>query len=220
MTDGSAEEFCNSCGRSTMHVVLAEGSQTGSPLDLTGCSKTYKLLKCRGCDMVMLTIVDGEEIDYFPPREIRRAPWWARTELSLEDLEFNEGVPSPIRQLMIEVYLAVNNGSLRLAGMGIRAALEATMVAKVGEGKNFESTVDAFAAANYLSVRQRGLVDTLLLAGHAAVHRLWNPSRADVYDLLWLIESVIENTFLHDELAERLKKKIPVRPPRDARKSR
>ncbi|HME22075.1 MAG TPA: DUF4145 domain-containing protein [Acetobacteraceae bacterium] len=114
---------------------------------------------------------------------------------------------------MYEIYTAVHNDSRRLAAMGIRAALERVMIDKIGSDQGtFKNNTDAFDKAGYLSVRQRGHIDTILEAGHAAIHREWQPSDQDIITLLDITESVIEAAYLHDQLSNALDRKIPPGP--------
>jgi hypothetical protein len=57
--------------------------------------------------------------------------------------------------------------------MGIRSALENVMIDRVGDQRYFKINMDAFQKAGYLSVRQRGSLESILEAGHAATHRGW-----------------------------------------------
>jgi hypothetical protein len=95
--------------------------------------------------------------------------------------------------------------------MGIRATLENVMTDRVGDHGTFGRNVDAFQRAGYLSERQRGNLDTLLEAGHAAVHRGWSPTEQDISTLLDIAESVIATAYLHDQPADALGRKIPPR---------
>jgi hypothetical protein len=123
-------------------------------------------------------------------------------------------VPVRIVTLMREIYTAVQNGLTRLAAMGIRATLESVMIDKVGDKGSFVKNMDAFQEANYLSVRQRGHLDVMLDAGHAAIHREWVPTGNDVKVLLDITESIIQAVYLHDQPTNALSRKIPRRKPR------
>ena len=76
--------------------------------------------------------------------------------------------------------------------MGIRAALENVMVNKVDDTGIFNTNMDAFQAAGYLSVRQKFNLETILEAGHATIHRGWVPTDDDIITLLDISESIIE----------------------------
>jgi hypothetical protein len=113
---------------------------------------------------------------------------------------------------MTEVYTAVQNDLLRLAAMEIRATLEEVMRAKVGDHRTFKVLEDEFQKAGYLSTRQAGSLDSILEAGHAAIHRAWEPTAADVATLPGITESVVETAYLHEQRARDLDKRVPKRP--------
>lgn len=114
--------------------------------------------------------------------------------------------------LMREVYSALDNGSLRLAAMGIRAALENLMIEKVGDRQSFKANIDALQKAGYLSLRQAVALDTILEAGHAAVHRQWKPKSGDIDTVLEITNTLIESVYLHEESVRNLDKRVPKRP--------
>jgi hypothetical protein len=95
--------------------------------------------------------------------------------------------------------------------MGIRAILESVMIDKVGDHNGFTANVDAFQGMGYLSVRQRGILDSILEAGHAAIHRKWHPTPDDINALLDITESVVELGYLHENRAGELEKRVPKR---------
>jgi Domain of unknown function (DUF4145) len=148
-------------------------------------------------------------IVYYPPVISRRAPLWVDDDLF--SLLHPVGVPAKICVLMREVYTAVQNASTRLAAMGIRAALESVMIERVGDRGNFKANIDAFQEAGYLSLRQAMSLDSILEAGHAAIHRGWEPSNEDIITLLNITESLIEIVYLHEHFACDLGKKLPKR---------
>lgn len=223
MSNEITSAYCNRCASSTKHDVLAVEKQEDTEEKDSIWYDLYEMLRCRGCDGITLRHTSKwskgkPTVFYYPPTIARRAPWWISSELAIRDLDSDAFVPAQIRGLMREVYTAIQNGLNRLAAMGIRAALDATMVNKVGDHGNFTVTTDAFAAAGYLSVRQRGHIDSLLGAGNAAVHRGWEPTDADLVTLLDIIESTIEVGYLHDEAANSLKRRVPPKPPVQKRK--
>jgi hypothetical protein len=53
---------------------------------------------------------------------------------------------------------------------------------------------------------------TILGAGHAAIHRGWEPTNSDIEPLLDIAESLIEEAYLHEARASDLDKNVPKRP--------
>ena len=97
--------------------------------------------------------------------------------------------------------------------MGIRAALDAMIIDKVEDQGSFRRNVDEFVKAGYLSVRQRQTLDAILDAGHAAVHRGWNPTADDINKLLDIAEGMIATIYIHEGGAQNLEEKVPRRRP-------
>lgn len=209
------QSHCNKCGRSTNHDIIAAEKQEEDTEDeyaLKWCD-LYEMLKCRGCDSVSMRRTSGPPerlttIAYYPPAIARRAPFWVA---EIFELLSDVVVPAPICALMREVYAAVQNDSRRLAAMGIRAALESVMIDKVGDHRSFKANVDALLQAGYLSVRQAHILDSILEAGHATIHRGWEPTNIDIITLLDIAESIIEGVYLHEHRARSLDKNIPRR---------
>jgi hypothetical protein len=154
---------CNRCGWITNHDIVASELGLSHEEAEPGIyfSDAYDMLKCRGCGSITMRHTWGypapAEVTYYPPRVARRTPGWADPDL------FEETVPRPICKLMAEVYTALQNNSCRLAAMGIRSALENVMVDRVGDKGTFTTNMDAFQKAGYLSVRQQGTLDSILL---------------------------------------------------------
>jgi hypothetical protein len=96
--------------------------------------------------------------------------------------------------------------------MGIRAALENVMKEKVGD-RPFKVLVDEFQKAGYLSIRQALNLGSIIEAGHAAIHRGWEPTDEDIHTLLDITESIIQTVYLHEDRARELDKRVPRRKP-------
>jgi hypothetical protein len=216
--DDITQANCNRCGRSTNHDILAaQHQQRIDEEDRSKVNESYEMLKCRGCDNVTMrhTRLGGTGdpyIVYYPPPIARRAPLWVSDHFF--SLRSAADVPEEICDLMREIYTALQNASHRLAAMGIRAVLERMMIDRVGDRGNFKATMDAFQEAGYPSLRQAGILETVLEAGHAATHRGWIPTSQQILDLLDITESIIENVYLHEVYGRGLEPEIPKRTPR------
>ena len=212
---GTSNAYCNQCGQSTNHQVVAIDLQEYEELieDRNfSCYDQYEMLKCCGCNAVKLRVIskhlgnDEPVTTSYPAAIARRAPEWAMASVAVLN------IPSSVYFLMYEVYAAVQNDLLCLAAMGIRATLENVMRTKVGDHRSFKVLVDEFQKAGYLSTRQAATLNSIVEAGHAAVHRAWKPTADDIATLLDITESVIETAYLHEKRTRDLESKIPKRP--------
>lgn len=206
---------CNACGGDRNHVVLHQVKEKWSDEDngFHG-TDTYETLQCAGCNAIKLRHVatyPGEpdaSISYFPPAVFRPRPRWfieLELDLFLED--------DSVIDLLNEVYVALQHSLLRVAAMGVRALLETVMIAKVGDTGSFAANVSAFENDGYVSRVQKERLLAILEAGHAAIHRGYQPSREDVITLVDITEHIIESVYVHDKKVKKLKTRTPKRPP-------
>lgn len=219
---------CNKCLGEKNHRVLFTDSNEWSEEINHGCeihgSEVYEMLKCCGCDSIVLRHKSyfSEDYDdegrpisriyYYPPTFSRRKPSWY-FEIIAFDCPF-----SSIKELLDEVYVAIQNGSLHLATMGIRAIIEKMMIDKVNDHGTFKANLDEMQNQGYVSLRQRETLEVILDAGHATTHRDYCPTSKDLTKILDICESIIETLYVHDIQAKSLKEKIPPRQGRSERK--
>lgn len=214
---------CNACGGSRNHEVLwSENSRWEGDGEAEGIcgGDTYELVKCRGCGSVKLRLEEWcseDECDeqgnliprvtYYPSAAFRPRPRWL-VDLMLQ-ATWNDD--NSVHDLLSEIYVALQNDQRALAAMGIRALLEKVMIEKSGDRGNFVSNLKAFEDAGYVSRMQRERLETILEAGHAAIHRFYKPSKVDLVTLVDIAESLIESIYIHGAKIERLKNGIPPR---------
>lgn len=227
MPEEITRSHCNRCGSNTYHDVLALSSneEEFKADELALWLDRYEILKCRGCGEVSFRYTSSFDGEYeptvicYPPAIARQKPDWMRDLFLRFRGDYDKENPPPtvpdkIRGIMDEVYIALQNDSRRLCAMGIRATLERVMIDKVGDHGLFIKNLDEFEKVGYLSARQRTVLDTILDAGHASIHRGWEPTKDDIRTLLDITESVIESVYLHEASAERLEKTVPKRLPK------
>jgi len=140
----------------------------------------------------------SESVDYYPPQVSRQSPKWA------------EELPSDLKALLQEVYIALHADSRRLAVMGARAIIDLVMEAKVGDIGGFEEKLGALVERGYISARNSDVLRAALSAGHAAAHRGHNASAAEVGQIMDIVENLL-HTDLLEKTAEQLAQTVPAR---------
>lgn len=96
--------------------------------------------------------------------------------------------------------------------MGIRALVEQVMIDQVGDKGRFVENIQAFFDAGHVALNQQSMFkDTLIEAGHAAMHRDFQPSADTVNTLLDIIEGIMHSIYYAPMLADNVKKTIPAR---------
>lgn len=213
---------CNRCGGQRRHELLHKEEfewedDIGGGMVISGAD-IYELLKCRGCDHVVVRhkswFSENSDPDsgqpvvntiLYPPATFRKQPNWL-TELLLVS-NFDDSIES----LVNEIYVALQNDAPRLATMGIRALLEKIMIDKVGDKGKFRCNLDAFQEAGFISESQRKVIEPVLEAGHATIHRGFRPNKEDVSLLMDITESVLVSIYINAYRAKGFEKKIPPR---------
>jgi len=99
--------------------------------------------------------------------------------------------------------------------MGIRALIEQVMINKVGDNGSFLKNLDAFQRAGYISLVQRDALNDILDAGHAAIHRAYEPKTKDIEIALDITEGIMAAIFVHADAAKEVSERLPARPKKD-----
>ena len=169
----------------------------------------YEMLRCSGCDCITLrhTFDSTEDpeptVRYYPPAIFRREPEW------VANLSAKKG--RLMRRLLEEIYVGVQNDMKMITTMGIRALVEYAMIGSVGDQGTFQKNLAEFATKGYISDKQRGILATVLEAGHATIHRAYEPSDEDLATCIDIVESVIQSIYVHPAKAAQLAKRVPKR---------
>lgn len=216
-----AWHHCNVCGGRKRHFVLYEENfvwteEIDGQFSISGSDK-YTVFRCCGCDNVSFqhSSQNSESLESegqpeiitrnYPPLSSRTKPRW------LSDLMFVTDFDDSIEDLVREIYIALQNDAPRLAVMGIRALLEKVMTDKVHDQGSFAQNMKAFEEKGYVSAKQREILQQVLEAGHATMHRSYKPRKREVGMLMDIIESVIEATYLNEFRAKGLLDNVPRR---------
>jgi Domain of unknown function (DUF4145) len=200
---------CNECGRPTRHHVLC-AKQINDSTEAEGYGEIqwadkYELVECAGCESVSMRHTywfeptDDTVIKTYPPPVARRRPSW-RTKL-----------PRDIRQLLDEVYSALDANSRALATMGSRAVLDMVLVQQAGDVGSFGEKLKALEAAGVVGRKNRQVLEAALDAGSAAAHRGHHASSEDVNAVMDILENLLQAIYHLEGLAERLKERTPPR---------
>lgn len=95
--------------------------------------------------------------------------------------------------------------------MGVRSLIEQVMIDKIGDKGTFKNNLDEFERRGFISKTQKEILEPVLDAGHAAIHRNYKPSMKDVVSLIDIVENIIESLYVNSRRALNIKKKIPLR---------
>jgi hypothetical protein len=194
---------CNDCLQTTKHFVLAERKQNFTDDD-SWFRTTYSMLECCGCGNVRLRekseCSDWEDTPewFYPPNVSRQAPKW------------HSNLPNGYRELLREVYSALQADSRTLVMMGARTLIDMFITDKVGDVGGFTKKLEMLVDKGYLSAFNRDILDAALQAGHAASHRGHKPSAEEVIQVIDIVENLLQSLVLQ-KAAKSLRKATPKR---------
>ncbi len=205
--------YCNSCQRSTWHDILHNTKkQTSYDCTETDISE-YSFAQCRGCKDARIhiktsTLFNGTKAydseTLYPPKTLRSKPKWFR---ELSETTFR------LDKLLSEIYISLQNRCTRLAVMGIRALLEHIMIEKCGDKHSFEKNIKAFEDEGFVSPIQKTALCLALEAGHATMHRSFEPKNEHVLAALDITENIIESIYILSNAGETALTDVPPRSP-------
>jgi Domain of unknown function (DUF4145) len=205
---GVVSAHCNRCGDIRNHDVLKTEQRAWEieSFDTRGID-TYDMLSCSGCREIKLrhtALGDGDtRVAYYPPATFRPEPrWMEKLWLTLPPGQ------EQVHDLLKQVYVALQNGLLSLAAMGIRAVVETVMVQTCGDCGSFAKNLKNFEELGFVSRLQRIQIESVLEIGHATIHRGFAPSAEELAALLDITEQLLQVIYLHSEHAALLQKRV------------
>ncbi len=201
--------FCNKCRRRTAHqVVGAHDGDSAEEGEGYWWVITYAVLQCLGCQEIVLRRTQRTEdepegdVSHFPPVMSRYLPRWRYY------------LPGDLRLVLEEIYKSLDSASLCLPMMGARTLVDLLMVDKVKDVGGFGRKLQELEKAGYISSKNREVLFAALEMGNAAIHRGHMPTRAEVQSVMDIVESMLQAVYVFPDVAEKLKKSTPPRPPR------
>ncbi len=211
---------CNECGQETKHEIVHKASRRRTydddqyPIDV---GSDWTIVQCGGCEEVSMRRVDWCSEDdrqdgpnpptFFPARVSRRQPDWVSRESGVADYQ----------DLLGEVYAALHADSRRLAMMGARALIDTVITKTVGDQGNFGKGLGELEKQEFISKRDRAVIDAAVDAGSAAAHRGHEPKAEEVNVVIDIVERMIHAEIL-DAKAKELAASTPKRKRATAKK--
>lgn len=201
------KKYCNKCSQDTWHVVLFSKEYIDEDYFENDRPQYYQeyeysLIECCGCGNISLFLdtdgVEGSHKEYYPPLTFRRKPKWF-IHIIWQSLTDNTNA-----DLIDEIYIALKMNMPRLAAMGIRALIENIMIESIGDQGRFDKNLNEFESKGYISKIQKEAIDSVLQAGHAAIHRKFKPTQDNLAQLMDITENIIESIYINKINADKI----------------
>lgn len=197
---------CSTCGRETNHSILALETVRSTEPDYH-YEERFMLVRCNGCESVSFRkeshdfeayYQTGEDtweydigIDVFPPFLQGHRP--------ITETHF---MPPLVRSVYKETLYAIKLGHYVLAGIGLRATVEAICKELNVEGKTLSTRISRLAAAGLISRKDAKNLQGIRFMGNDAAHDLQPPKKNAIRIALTIVEHVIETQYTLGPQAE------------------
>jgi len=203
MADEIIWSECRSCKRSTRHKVLGESCKVTPPEFYHEETKNY-LLECNGCTTVAFRT---EYHDYESYRQT--GPDDYEHDISIEvfphqikdhsPIDSFFEVPNIVDRIYKESLLAIQEGAFTLAGLGLRATIEAICNDKEVKGKNLQIRINAMSRSGMISKSDAERLHAIRFMGNDAAHDIKKAKEKSVLIALKIIEHILLSVYVFEE---------------------
>ncbi|MYH17024.1 MAG: hypothetical protein F4149_17810 [Gammaproteobacteria bacterium] len=212
---------CNQCGGERRSFVRGSHKVDDNDGDVSW-GVTMEILECRGCGELSArrrawfseweNVVEDpatgrlvrqmpEKVDCWPARRARARPAW-QDRLPDENL----------RQVMEEVYVAIDHDLAVLAAIGTRTLLDRAMTLKVGDQHGgFRGKLDAMVAEGHMGEHEKGKFLVIVDVGSAAAHRGHVPDASALNGVLTAVEALLYRLFVEPKEVQAMDASTPRR---------
>ncbi len=195
----TCDGHCPRCGSDRIADIVASHQERWFDDEaIIGATTNFRILRCRGCETVYFQEeswpdeqffgehkIHGPHVSHWPPPAKQPKPEWT-----------NKLVDATLRNLLREVYGAVNAGHRILAAIGARTALERTMVLNAVEKSSFKGKLKELQDNGVIGEQEFETLLKLVDAGSAAAHRAWMPKPEELTTLIDGMEAFLYRTLV------------------------
>jgi hypothetical protein len=212
-SDEQVKVACERCANTTKHDIVASYELSDSTEDVI-FGDTYQIIRCRGCESVSFRNAswNSEDLqwDYEAQQEVAREseelyPRRSRRTKSVA----REHLPTRVAAVYIETIQAANNDHRILAGIGVRALVEAVCAEKQASGKDLEKKIDDLVTKGVLGAEGAAILHGTRLLGNIAAHQATPPTAETLAAALDVAEHLLSTVYVIPSIASHLPKPKP-----------
>lgn len=195
---------CRACDRDTRHDVLADHIESEYDYRM---DTHYQIVECRGCGTKSFRksihwIEDAYQVDdneWVVPEDIFTYPRVLKGHQAVPDIHL---VPSIVEAIYKESLEAITAKSNVLAGIGLRATIEAICNERNVTGKSLEQRIDKLAKAGLVSANDADRLHAIRFLGNDAAHEIQAADPKSLLIALRIIENLIVSLYILDSDAD------------------
>jgi ribosomal protein S27E len=203
---------CERCQNETRHFCRASVEvRRTSPEDDAQVDLQFQIIECQGCGWISFrqswtssedTRLGGEGFEQ-PVEHVELFPRRSGT----KPLEHDYYLPDRVLAIYREVVSALLNEQPILAGIGIRALVEAVCEEKGATEYNLSKRIDQLVTLGELTKDGAEILHGIRLLGNKAAHEVAAPTVEQLKSGMQVAENLLVNVYILKKVAEKLPKK-------------
>jgi len=201
--DVSFRTGCVDCGKNTAHNVVASYEED-PPNEYDYHAKLkYMIIKCNGCGYVSFRheFHDYETMRYDEFGNVTHSikiDEYPRFIVGHKSLDYSGSLPALVKAVYEETVDAITQENYILAGIGLRAIIEAITKEEEMPGRDLSVKIRGFVRNGYLSKKDADRLHAIRFMGNDAAHELKAYRSDQVLLGLEIIEHILKTLYLFD----------------------
>lgn len=191
--------YCRSCEKNTNTKILAEDIE--SHRDEYNCDIIHQIVQCKGCDTKSFrkVFVDIEAAyptyndEWEVPEDITIYPKTVEGHREINEIS---DIPEIVETIYSEILLALKEDANILAGLGLRAAVEAVCNNLNIKGRNLEVRINKLVTAGFISKKDAERLHAIRFMGNDAAHDIKPPKNEALKVALQIVEHLILSVYI------------------------
>lgn len=198
--------FCHSCGKKTNHTILKEEKVGSTEHEGYAWGNSHYFARCAGCDAFTYAIESWSEDDWDPNTGEMDSTWktYPRGSTDRQPIDDVLELPAKVQFIYNEVVGAMNAQLPVLAGIGLRALIEAVCKDQGILGSNLEKLIDGLATNGVLSKAQADILHTHRFLGNVAAHDVTSAKPKELVAALDIAENVLKTIYVLPGLSKQV----------------
>ncbi len=198
------KDYCPRCCILTNHEVIHKEKISGDPVEHFSWSESYEIIQCKGCDNIQFRKVNWDETMIGWDYEIQEhVPYSERTYFppsvnGHKRLRNFYEIPERIRVVYNETLECLKGKCYLLAGVGLRAIIEAVCLDQEINGKDLATKINNLTKGKLITEKDSRRLHSIRFLGNDSVHEMEVPKESKLRIALDIVEHLINNLYLID----------------------
>lgn len=207
--DKTREVVCDRCDNTTNHTVCSSVTFYWDNDGIDGYD-IHEIIRCLGCDSISFRISSSNSDDYDVDEEQKfvyheTVQIYPRRMMGRSALADIYSLPEKVRAVYKETHAALCAELKILAGVGIRALVEAVCFEKQANGANLEKKIDDLVVKEVLTKQNAQILHQTRLLGNLVAHEAKILKDVELDLAFDIVENLLETVYIVPKKAERLK---------------